>query len=99
MQVDDELYSHNWLPGAHRLPPIDAFTQHRKLCAGERYNTVRGLRPNESAAVETLDEQAHPFTVVPKQFNQVTSAPTKIKTFPDNGLLSSALCTKLPRLM
>lgn len=94
-----ELYRHKWLPGAHRLSPINAFTQHRQLCACQRHNSARCLRPYKLAAVQTLQKHAHPFASCQRSLIKSPLRPRKMKTWPDNGLLSSALCTKPLRLV
>src|ERR1700738_3189876 len=75
--VDDELYGHERLPGAHSLSPINAFAQHRKLCARQRHGPACCLRPYKLAAVETLHQKTHAFAVMPKDLNRITSAPAE----------------------
>ena len=71
------LYCHPRLPGALRLPPIDALAQHRKLCTRQRHGPASCLRPYELAAVKTLLEKTNSIAVMPKNFYDVTSPATK----------------------
>src|ERR1039457_1162937 len=71
------LHRHAWLPRAFRVPPVDPFEQHRELRRAQRDAPGLGLRPNKSAPLKTLRQQAHSVAVTPQQLHQVASAATE----------------------
>src|SRR6516164_6214501 len=59
---------------ARQGSPLAAFQQCRQLPGRERYGSRRRHRPDELSPFQTLDEQAHPDAVVPKNLDQPASA-------------------------
>src|SRR3546814_11886369 len=57
--------------GALGTPPVDAFEQHRKLRRGEAHLAGLGDRPDETAAVHALREEAQALAVLPEQLDQI----------------------------
>src|ERR1700749_1918070 len=63
-------------------PPIDAFQEHRKLRAAQRYRTLFSLRPDETAAFQTLSKQTQSVAIPPQQLDQVAPPPAKHENMP-----------------
>src|SRR3546814_300860 len=59
--------------GALGTPPVDAFEQHRKLRRGEAHLAGLGDRPDETAAVHALREEAQALAVIPEQLDQIAA--------------------------
>src|SRR5215472_993096 len=68
-----------WPPCPLRHPPVDPLKQHRQLRPTQHDHALLSPRPDESAALQALSEQAQPVTVPPQQLDQITAATTKAK--------------------
>ena len=76
-----------WRPRSLDSAPVNAFQKHRKLSAAETHRSTIGLRPDESAALQSLGKEAQAISVPPKKFYDVASAPAKHEHMPGEWLL------------
>ena len=61
-------------PRPLRMAPIDAFEQIAKLRRRDHHRSVCNLRPDETAALQALGEQAHALAFMPQNFDQTATA-------------------------
>src|ERR1700687_6140774 len=62
-------------PTAHRVAPVDSLEHVAELRSRDRHHTIRRRGPDEPAALEPLGVERHPKAVVPKDLQQIPSAP------------------------
>jgi len=74
-------------PGPLRTAPIDAFQQHRQLCASQTNGSFGSLRPDESSSFQTLREKTKSVAVEPQQLHDVATPATKNKDMTGERLL------------
>src|SRR6266567_1146115 len=75
------------LPCSLHSPPIDAFQKHRKLRTTQVNRSALGLRPDETAALQSLGEQAQTIAVPPQELYDIASATAKNEHMSGEGLL------------
>ena len=61
-------------PSFLRHPPINSRQKIGKLGDADRHSTIRHRRPDKTASLKPLREQACPLAIVPNDFYQVTAA-------------------------
>jgi hypothetical protein len=67
------LDGHFRRPGSLDFSPVDAFQKHRQLCATELHGATVGLRPDESATLQSLGKKAETIAIPPQQLYDVAS--------------------------
>src|SRR3984957_5688589 len=69
----DVLYGKRRCRRAYRPSPVDAFEQHRELCAAQTDRSFIRLRPDEASAFETFGKEAQTVAIPPQHFHQIAA--------------------------
>src|SRR5208337_4674572 len=78
-----------------RASPVDPFQQHRQLRAAQRHGSLFRFRPDESAAFQSLGEQAQSVAIPPEQLDQIASPAAEDEDVTRMGiLLQHRLCDR-----
>src|SRR5205807_7023664 len=68
-----------WSPRLLRMSPVDAGQQISELRGRDRHYSVGQARPQETAPLQALREQARALTIVPDHLQQVAATTTEAK--------------------
>src|ERR1035438_523730 len=81
------LYCDLRRPGPLRPAPIDAFHEHRQLCASQCDGSFLGLRPDETSSLQAFRKQTQTVFIGPQNLDRVAPAPAKNKDVSGEWLL------------